>query len=195
MKKMLISIAIGVFALLPTTAIYAHTLEQQDNYFEVNGDISHGIRANEATTYIPISVNVNDEISSNVVLEIKPYSLEDSRGLTNGKAINFNISGNFYKTSNDEIVSVYGLSESAEYNGNITSVTGNNSYHNSTLSKWSGTHRVSESTENSSEVDVQGFYTLLYNNIENNTAKIKMTVQKDGTYNITGDYYTSNVSK
>ena len=151
---------------------------------------AYGIRNEDAIVRIPVQLSVNDDVSTELVVEMVPAVTRASGTL------NFTVSGNFHRTSDNVTVSVYGLSASFEYTGNDTKITGKDSYHNSTADKWSGTHRTSTSKDDSEyNISVlKGDYTLYYNKKENNTAWIKIAVSKSGIYSVGGDYVSYNVN-
>lgn len=162
--------------------------------FEINDVIgyarSYGTRADTAITKIPISLNVGNGQGTNLIVTIDPTALRASGTL------NFTVSGNFYRTSDDEIVTVYGLSGSFEYTGKDTKITGKSSYHTSTLKDWTGSS--STNTEYHPSLNhisvLEGIYTLYYKNQVNNDAWIRIAVSESGIYSVGGQYtsYTTN---
>lgn len=198
MKKLLSTFFSLALSFLLTVQAFAAdvniTETSQGASFEISDVVdyaqAYGIRNDDAIERIPIQLSVNNDVSTELVIEMVPAVTRASGTL------NFTVSGNFYRTSDRVIVSVYGLSGSFEYTGNDTKITGKDSYHNSTADKWSGTHRTSTS-KNDSEYNVsvlKGDYTLYYNRNENSTAWIKIAVSKSGIYTVGGDYASYNVN-
>lgn len=191
MKKFL-SI-LSAFALMISLAppVVAAADEQSNSVsFEIQDIVSnaqaYGIRGNSGLTRIPVQLDIGQDMSTNLIVTIEPemVSAQKSSGI-----LNFTVSGNFYRTSDGEIVSVYGLSGSFEYDGSDTAITGRSSYHNSTLENWSGTSRTSTDKIEPYSISVlKGDYVLYYKKQENNTAWIKIAVSENGIYSVGGDY-------
>lgn len=151
---------------------------------------AYGLKADNAITKIPISLDIGNDQATRLIVTIEPLSTSKSGTL------NFTVSGSFYRTSDNEIVSVYGLSGSFEYTGNDTKITGKSSYHTPTLKDWSGTSSTStEYHPDLSHISVlEGNYKLYYKNKENNTAWIRIAVAEGGTYSVGGQYVSYDVN-
>lgn len=145
------SIMLVLLSALPVQAASRPFVDvREGSSFEIKDVIgyakAYGIRNESAITRIPVNLNLKDNVSTKLVVEMVPSNKGDSmtRTVTNSNGVlNFSVSGNFYRTSDKVTVSVYGLSGSFEYTGKDTSITGKDSYHNSTLKGWSGTSRTS----------------------------------------------------
>jgi hypothetical protein len=151
-----------------------------------------GVKGNSGITRIPIHLDIGNNVSTNLIVTLNPKTsiTKASSGI-----LNFTVSGNFYRTSDNEIVSVYGLSGSFTYSGDDTEITGKSTYHNATLQDWSGTSKKSTSKEDLYHISVlTGDYTLYYKGEENNTAQIKIAVSESGMYSVGGDYESYDVN-
>lgn len=123
MKKLkFLAIAASVLLLsTPLTSNAAVAINQKSNgaSFEIKDVIdyanAYGIQSNDCITRIPVKLNITDNMSTSLVVEL------DSRAERASGTYNFTVSGNFYRTSDHETVSVYGLSGSFEYTGRNTS--------------------------------------------------------------------------
>lgn len=194
LSMMLVAVAIVSFSL-PVHAAAINTNKTKNTAsFEIKDVVeyskTYGICADRATTRIPIDLAIGKDMSTNLVVEIAPQATAKASG-----TYNFTVSGNFYRTSDNVTVSVYGLSGSFEYTGSDTKITGKDSYHNSTAQDWTGTSRTSTSKEDSYHISVlKGDYTLFYKGKENNTGWIKIAVSESGQYSVGGDYVSYNVN-
>lgn len=198
MKKILgifFSLALAFSLTFPVFAADVNVTETSHGAsFEIKDIVdyaqAYGIRNDDAIVRIPVQLSVSDDINTDLLIEMAPTATRVSGTL------NFTVSGNFYRTSDNVTVSVYGLSGSFEYTGSDTKITGKDSYHNSTADKWSGTHRTSTSKDDASfHISVlKGDYTLYYNEKENNTAWVKIAVSESGKYSVGGDYVSYDVN-
>lgn len=153
---------------------------------------AYGIRGNDNVTRIPVCLEIGNDVSTDLIVSIesKLNNAQASSGV-----LNFTVSGSFYRTSDGEIVSVYGLSGSFEYDGNDTEITGKDSYHRPTLTDWSGTSKTSTDKVEPYNISIlKGDYVLYYKNKENNTAWIKIAVSESGMYSVGGDYVSYEVN-
>ncbi len=197
MKRLYTFLMVLSFIVLTTVQVSVAKIEAHESpttsSFEINNIIDYaqlyGIRHDNAVIKVPINLSLNEDVNTGLIVEITPLQTKSSG------VLNFTMSGNFYKTSNDETVSVYGLSGSFEYTGSDTEITGKDSYHNSTLEGWRGTSRCRTSKSEPYSISVlTGHYTLYQNGNENNTAQIKVAVSENGVYSVGGDYTSYDVN-
>ena len=198
MKKILSFILSISMMTLCSFSAHAATLDicQKDNgvSFEINDIVEfsqiYGICADRAITRVPVELELGNALYTDLIVEIAPKVVNNDSGV-----LNFSVSGNFYRISDNVTVTVYGLSGSFEYTGSDTSITGGDSYHNSTLDGWTGTSRTSTTKESDSQISVlKGDFTLYLNNKENNTAWIRIAVNEKGMYAVGGDYVSYDVN-
>lgn len=196
MSMILAACTVAMFSFPVSAAANVDISETQNGAsFEIKDVVeysqTYGICADRAVTRIPIDLKISDDLSTDLLAEITPSVTAKSSG-----TLNFTVSGNFYRTSDNVTVSVYGLSGSFEYTGSNTKITGQDSYHNATANDWSGTHRRSTSKDDSNyHISVlKGDYTLYHNGKENNTAWIKIAVSESGIYSVGGDYSSYDVN-
>lgn len=149
MSMILAACTVAMFSFPVSAAANVDISETQNGAsFEIKDVVeysqTYGICADRAVTRIPIDLKISDDLSTDLLAEITPSVTAKSSG-----TLNFTVSGNFYRTSDNVTVSVYGLSGSFEYTGSNTKITGQDSYHNATANDWSGTHRRSTSKDDS----------------------------------------------
>lgn len=149
MKKFIVFLGALMFVLSSTITAFAADVDMQETpkgaSFEIRDVVdysqAYGIRNDDAITRIPIKLSLGQDINTELLVEIAP-SITRASG-----TLNFTVSGNFYRKSDNVTVTVYGLSGSFEYSGSDTEITGKDSYHNSTADGWTGTSRTSTSKE------------------------------------------------
>ena len=196
------SIMLFFLSVIPVQATSRPFVEvKEGSSFEIRDVIGYakvyGIRNESAITRIPLNLNLEDNISTKLVVEITPSkeNLMTQTVANSSGVLNFSVTGNFYRTSDRVTVTVYGLSGSFEYTGKDTSITGRDSYHNSTFQGWSGTSRTSTSKISSYNISVlKGDYTLFEKNKENNSAWIKIAVSQSRNYSVGGEYTSYDVN-
>ena len=200
MKRFLTVLLAAMLMLTFSTTAFAANVDMNEDPNEASfliNDVTDyaqafGVKGNSGITRIPIQLDIGYNVSTNLIVTLEP---ETSITRASSDVLNFTVSGSFYRTSDNEIVSVYGLSGSFEYYGDDTEITGKDSYHNATLQDWSGTSKMSTSKEDSYHISVlTGNYTLFYKNTENNTAQIKIAVSESGMYSVGGDYESYDVN-
>ena len=114
---------------------------------------SNDIQTQNGSTTVPMVLEVNDEVYTEVVITIYDSARANAKS--------FSMEGWFKLKSNDEIVTVYGLDGTFEYTGSKATVTGASTYHNSALKGWSGTSSSSTSEDDDGSATVSGSFTCL----------------------------------
>ncbi len=153
----------------------------------------YGVRSTSALVAVPVSLNLNNGLSTDLIVTVEPQ-VQATRAA--GGTNNISVKGNFYRTSDKQTVTLYGVSGTVEYTGSNTKITGKSGYHNSALSGWTGTYSLS--TEYHPELShvsvIAADYTCYYNNSESSTAWVRIAVSESGYVSVGGDYvsYTTN---
>lgn len=199
MKKSLSLFVVLILLFALNIPVQAATIEidkkTRGASFQIDDVVDHaqayGLKVDGAVTKIPINLDIGNGQATNLIVTIEPASISRKSG-----TLNFVVSGNFYRTSDDEIVTVYGLAGSFEYTGYDTKITGKSSYHTSTLKDWTGSSSTStEYQPNLNHISVlEGNYRLYYKNKENNTAWIRIAVSESGIYSVGGEYVSYDVN-
>lgn len=195
MKKLLsIIMALTIVLSLPFSVSAADTTpEEKNTAFEISlDDLIRGVYENEYNYSYQdgkLVVSAVLDINSDVYTEIVLYL--DANTKANSKS--FSMEGWFRLTSNQEIVSVYGLDGTFEYNGTKANSTGSSGYHNSTMSGWTGSYNISTSQSNTGTASITGNYTLRHNGTVNNTAYCTAKCTKSGSISFSGNYDESSV--
>lgn len=191
-KGVLVLFAIFLLIQLPVAvfAEEAHELNEPKGFNISIDEILNKIDASEVsekngvveiTTTIPINNLVYTEIT---------ISLNSCR-TTNVKS--FSMEGWFRLISTEEIVSVYGLDGSFEYDGTTATSTGYSAYHNSCASGWIGSYNTRANHADNGTASITGDYTLKHNGSVNNTAYCTAYCTKSGSISFSGNYDESTV--
>lgn len=146
---------------------------------------SNDIQTQNGFTIVPMVLEVNDEVYTEVVITIYDSARANAKS--------FSMEGWFKLKSNDEIVTVYGLDGTFEYTGSKATVTGVSTYHNSALKGWSGTSSSSTSEDDDGSATASGSFTCLKGNKVDNTASCSAKCTKSGSISFSGNYDESSI--
>ncbi|MDR2043914.1 MAG: hypothetical protein LBQ15_06015 [Clostridium sp.] len=190
MKKLicLLSSFTLLFALaLPVYAAVDAQVAPQDRSFEINLDdvlsnaLAFDAEVSNGATKIPFRFDVNDELEAELVITVR-------NSLTRASSKSFSMEGWFRLKSNQEIVTVYGLDGTFEYNGSQAEPTGYSSYHNSCYSGWTGSSSAGEETNDDGSARIIGNFTVYKNGKADNTASCYAKCTKNGSVSFGGNY-------
>ena len=193
MKKILSILTALTLLLTFSTTSFASELniELQSSSFQISleevlqmADPDDIICQNGVTT-IPIKVDINKEVYTEIVIKIN--------GLNRASAKSFSMEGWFRLTSNKEIISVYGLDGTFEYNGKTSTPTGSSVYHNSVHSGWSGRYSLNNQENDNGSAVITGDYKLYKNGKYNNSASCSAKCTKNGQISFSGNYDESSI--
>ena len=193
MNKILSILTALTLLLTFSTSAFAAELntEQQSSSFQISleevlqmADPADIICQNGVTT-IPVTMDINKEVYTEIVIKID--------GLNRASAKSFSMEGWFRLTSNKEIVSVYGLDGTFEYNGKTSTPTGSSGYHNSAYSGWSGTYNLNNQKNDDGSAVITGDYKLYKNGKYNNSASCSAKCTKSGQISFSGNYDESSI--
>ena len=193
MNKILSILTALTLLLTFSTSAFAAELntEQQSSSFQISleevlqmADPADIICQNGVTT-IPVTMDINKEVYTEIVIKID--------GLNRASAKSFSMEGWFRLTSNKEIVSVYGLDGTFEYNGKTSTPTGSSGYHNSAYSGWSGTYNLNNKKNDDGSAVITGDYKLYKNGKYNNSASCSAKCTKSGQISFSGNYDESSI--
>ncbi|MEF9921459.1 MAG: hypothetical protein RR444_10620 [Oscillospiraceae bacterium] len=179
--------AITLIFLLSSTQVFASNTHTEKASFEIKDLMAfsqtYGVNNDNAVIRIPVNVIIAEGIATDLVIEV-------NNGLTRATGTkNVSVKGNFYRTSDNEIVTIYGVSTSIEYYSNNTKITGKSGYHTSALKGWSGTYSLSEEFVDDYHISVvQGDFDCKYNNALSSSGQVRVAVSENGMLSVGGDY-------
>lgn len=166
--------------LMPQNILFSITSDEIENAMEYSRETG--------TTKIPIHVDVSDQYTADILVTISEGNARASG------TRNISLDGYFYLKSDGTKVTSYGLAGSFEYTCTSSSITGKTAYHNPVYGDWTGTCRIATSTVNGSAT-LTGYYDVYKpSGAKDNSCEMSITVNKNGTYSLSGTYADSNVS-
>ncbi len=192
MKKILSVITVFMVLLSVSSSVFATELmnKQEEHSFEITLDEalsmanSSDIVVEDGITIIPIKLDLNEKYYTEMLIKV------DESSRTSAKS--FSMEGWFRLVSNKEIVTVYGLDGTFEYDGTTATPTGSSGYHNSAHSGWSGTYSLSDEQDDNGTATIKGDYVLKKNGKYNNDAYCKAKCKKNGKITFYGNFDESS---
>lgn len=143
------------------------------------------IKVSDGATTIPVHVEINDKLYTEMLITVSDT--------TRSNAKSFSMEGWFRLTASKQIVTVYGLDGTFEYNGVEATSTGRSAYHNSCLSGWTGSYNTNTTQGDDGSFTISANFTVYQNGEVNNTASCSAKCTKSGTITFSGNYDESNI--
>lgn len=138
------------------------------------------IQTINGVTTIPVILDVSNEVYTELVITVQ--------NLNRASVKSFSMEGWFRLKSTKEIVTVYGLEGTFEYNGTTATPTGASTYHNSAMDDWTGESNSNEGENDDGSATITGNYTCLHKNKVDNTASCTAKCTKSGSISFSGNY-------